>query len=219
MASAEDQGLGGAGVGRVEFGGQKVNQHEPDQESPEDAKVAPDMRIGVSVGNLHVHVARNSLPSCHGTSTGTDPGLANAVRVRRHDARASKLPSVELIGDKDLEAVVDGVDPPNPAEPGLHLRHRDNVACVDDQRQNQYTSQGQSLRDGLGTGGDGPEEGAHDESRQVGHDEVQEELPRFTAETSEEVDEDVEDGGSREFDRNVGNDSGSSLASRVVEGI
>jgi len=127
VAAGEDEGLGGAGDGRVELDGGEVDDHEADEEADEDAEVAPHVRVAVVVRRLHVGVAADRRASRHGARAGADERVADEGGVGGEELRAGELAAVELVGDQDLEAVVDGVQPADPAEPGVHLRDGDAV--------------------------------------------------------------------------------------------
>ncbi|GJD02344.1 hypothetical protein ColKHC_11169 [Colletotrichum higginsianum] len=218
-AAAEDEDLGGAAGGGVELGGDEVDDHEEDKEGQEDAEVAPDVGVVVLVVGLDEGVAADGALAGDGADGGADPRVAGQGRVGGDDGGADELAAVELVGDEDLKGVEDGVDPAEPAEPVDHLGHADDEAGVDDEGEHQDAGQRHGLRDGLGDGGHGAEDGTHDKGGDVGDEEVEEELGGLAAEAGQEVEGQVEAGGGDEFDGDVGDDAGDGLRGRVVEGV
>lgn len=112
VAALEDENLGFARSLGVEFSGDKVDDHETNKESEEDAKVAPNMRIVVLVVGLDEGIAVDGVLASHSADGGADPGVAGEGCVCWDDGRACKVSTVEFVGDEDLEAIENRVDPP-----------------------------------------------------------------------------------------------------------
>lgn len=112
VTALEDENLSLArGLG-VELSRDKVDDHETDEESEEDTEVAPDVGIVVLVVGLNEGVTIDSVLASHSTDGGTDPGVARERCICWDDGRASKVSAVKFVGDENLEAVENRVDPP-----------------------------------------------------------------------------------------------------------
>lgn len=127
IPAREDQRFGRARRRRVPFNCSKVDGHEPDQEGKQNPKVTPHVFVAVLVHGGNVSITVNRGPARDGARDGTHPGVADRGRDGRHDLGTDELAAVELIGDEDLEGVEDGVEPADPAKPGVHLRNGDAV--------------------------------------------------------------------------------------------
>jgi len=190
--SRKDKCLGRARRRTVQLHRCKIDSHEEHQEPNENTKVAPHVRVAVPKVRFYVSIAAHRRPSRNRANASTDPGRASAPdlgRVRREDVRAGEFPPVELIRYHDFEGVEYGVDPPDPAEPGMHLRWGLGESGEIHEGEHQDSGEGHGLRDGLGDGREGAEDGGHDEGGDVGDQEVEEELPWCAMQTREEVDD------------------------------
>ena len=169
--ASENQHLGGATDIAVHLHRQEVQGHEADQEANQDTKVPPHVAVEIPIRHGNESIAADGLPPSNSTSSRTDPRAellaARKTRVRRDSVGAHKLLAVEFIGDDDLEGVVHGVDPADPAKPGVHFRDSDDESRVHDQGDGHHARDSHGLADGFGDGCDGPEHGAHDKGGYV----------------------------------------------------
>lgn len=151
MSLAEQQNLALGAVGGDELGCHEVDSEEEDDVANENTKVSslklvmfywysahtvclpPHVRLVVAKMSIHVKVAINKVGPRHGPSYSTSTLRRCRVRIGRHVVGARKLASSELVGDKALESVGDGVDVVDPTEPALHAAGREDEAGVDDQ--------------------------------------------------------------------------------------
>ncbi|KAH8711604.1 hypothetical protein HC256_008418 [Beauveria bassiana] len=147
MASLENESLGSAGGGRVDFGHDKVHDHERNQKGKEDSKISPDMRVVVLVARVDEGIATDRLGALDGTSDGADKGSTDTRLVWRNKRAwtTGKIATMEFIGDEDLKGVKDGIDPSEPGEPRMHGRLRNNETGINDEDQDHDTRQTHGL--------------------------------------------------------------------------
>lgn len=79
------------------------------------------MGVVVSVLLSNEVVAGHSTLTGHSSSRRTDEGITSKHRVGRHELGADELAAVELVCDHDLEGVVKGIDPSDPAEKRIQV--------------------------------------------------------------------------------------------------
>jgi len=126
---------------------------------------------------------------------------------------------VELVCNHDLEGIEQRVDPTNPREPGVHVADGKHESSVDDDSQHQNTRERHGLGNGFRDGRHGSEDGCHDKCTDVCDQKEYEELARFAAEVSHEVNDQVETHCLRKLQWDVDNDASDCLSRRMIESV
>ena len=113
--------------------GVDTKRDEEDEDSNDDAKVSPYMRLVERQGRLH---PRGTAQSRVARLRASDGACGRTVlilgrTVRRELRRFTlDLEVVKLVRGERFDGIVDWVDPSDPGEPGFHLWRVDHVACV-----------------------------------------------------------------------------------------
>ena len=201
-----------------------------------DPEVPPYMRIRVLVCGLDIVVSVDSAAAGNCTSLGADKLIPLQIRISRHELRAGKLPSVELVSNQNLKSVENWIckvwsanacvvelvqltQVMDPLEPRLHVRLWQDIACVDDKCKNHYTCKCHGLGNSLGHSRERSEDRRHDLPHNERDQEVDEELRWFSSKTSQEVEDQVEHNGSNKLDRYIADHTSDCFCCRMVKSV